>query len=377
MSKTSSASGSVPFIDLSPVHGPLKAAIVDDLTRLVDTGAFINGPEVAQFETDFAEYCGTTHCVGVASGLDALRLALLAGGIEPGDEVILPANTFAATIEAVVQARATPVLVDASLTDYNIDVDAAADAVSKRTRFILPVHLYGQLADMRRLRAVCKASGIGLIEDACQAHGAMRDGLRAGAGGLAAAFSFYPAKNLGAFGDAGALVTNDSAFAARVRALREHGQVEKYRHEFEGYTARLDTVQAVVLLHKLPLLDSWNEARRAARAFYDEALEGVGDLVSPPTTPRSLPVWHLYVTRTHHRNALADFLSARSITTGRHYPEPIHLSAAFSHLGYSEGAFPVTEALASELISLPIFPGITEQQMTLVAGGIRDFFGHG
>ena len=367
----------VPFIDLSSVHGPLKAVILEEFGKLIDTGAFINGPQVTQFEEVFAAYCGANHCVGLASGLDALRLALLAGGIEPGEEVVLPANTFAATIEAVLQARVTPVLVDAAASDYNIDVDAAADAVSPRTRFILPVHLYGQLADMRSLLAVCEASGATLIEDACQAHGAERDGVRAGESGLASAFSFYPAKNLGAFGDAGALVTNEPALAEQVRALREHGQVEKYRHEFEGYTARLDSLQAIVLKHKLPLLHGWNDARRAARAFYDEALEGTGDLVLPPQPKGSSPVWHLYVVRTGRREALGSFLATRGIATGRHYPEPLHLSPAFARLGYLRGSFPVTEALAEELISLPIFPGITEQQLTLVVESIREFFGDG
>ena len=374
---TTAVSRDVPFIDLSPVHRQLKTAILDEIAELVDSGAFINGPPVAEFEELFAAYCGTTRCVGLASGLDALRLALLAGGIEPGDEVILPANTFAATIEAVLQARGTPVLVDAAASDYNIDVDAAAAAVSERTRFILPVHLYGQLADMRRLMTVCEDSGTGLIEDACQAHGAEREGVRAGGGGIAAAFSFYPAKNLGAFGDAGALVTNEPALAARVQALREHGQLEKYRHEFEGYTARLDSLQAIVLKHKLPLLDLWNEDRRAARAFYEGALDGVGDLVLPPKPEGSSPVWHLYVVRTRRREALGSFLAAKGIATGRHYPEPLHLSPAFAHLGGSEGAFPVTEALAGELISLPIFPGITEQQMTHVTEAIRAFFARG
>jgi dTDP-4-amino-4,6-dideoxygalactose transaminase len=376
MSTTTAVSQEVPFIDLSLVNGPLKTAILDDVARLIDTGAFINGPQVSELEEQFAAYCGTNHCVGVASGLDALRLALLAAGIEPGEEVILPANTFAATVEAVVQARATPVLVDATTSDYNIDVEAAADAVSERTRFILPVHLYGQLADMRRLMAVCEAAGISLIEDACQAHGAERDGVRAGRSGIAAAFSFYPAKNLGAFGDAGALVTNDAAVAARVRALREHGQLEKYRHHFEGYTARLDTLQAVVLKHKLPFLDAWNEARRAARAVYDEALEGVGDLVLPPKPAGSSPVWHLYVVRTRRREALGSFLAAKGIATGRHYPEPVHLAPAFENLG-SRGHFPVTEALADELISLPIFPGISEQQLSVVVEAVRAFFGDG
>jgi dTDP-3-amino-3,4,6-trideoxy-alpha-D-glucose transaminase len=362
-------------VDLSPAHQELKVGILAEIAQLVETGGFVNGPQVAEFEKAFAAYCGTRDCVGVASGLDALRLALFAAGIDAGDEVILPANTFAATIEAVLQAGGMPVLVDATTRDYNIDVDAAADAISPRTRFILPVHLYGQLADLRRLLEIAQAAGVEVIEDACQAHGAQRDGIRAGAAGIAGAFSFYPAKNLGAFGDAGALLTSDPVIAARSRALREHGQAQKYRHEFDGYTARLDTLQAIVLKHKLPLLDEWNEARRAVRAFYDKALRDVGDLDLPPQPQGSSPVWHLYVVRTDRRQALESFLAARNIATGRHYPEPLHLAAAFEHLGYPRGAFPITETLADELISLPIFPGITEEQMTIVVEAMRDFFG--
>ena len=362
-------------MDLAPAHEGLKTRILAEIAELVESGAFVNGPEVAEFENAFAAYCGTSDCVGVASGLDALRLALLAAGIDAGDEVILPANTFAATVEAVIQAGGTPVLVDVTTRDYNIDIDAAADAISPRTRFILPVHLYGQLADMRQLVKIAETSKVALIEDACQAHGARRDGNGAGAAGIAGAFSFYPSKNLGAFGDAGALVTNNPAVAARSRALREHGQVGKYSHEFSGYTARLDTLQAIVLKHKLPLLDEWNEARRAVRAFYDTALRDVGDLALPPQPRGSLPVWHLYVIRTERRKALESFLAERNVSTGRHYPQPIHLAPAFEHLDYLHGAFPITEALANELISLPIFPGITEEQVTMVVEGIRDFFG--
>jgi dTDP-4-amino-4,6-dideoxygalactose transaminase len=377
VTSTAPASRQVPFVDLAGAHRDLKGGILAEIAQLVETGAFVNGPQVAEFEQAFAAYCGTSDCVGVASGLDALRLALFAAGIDDGDEVILPANTFAATIEAVLQAGGRPVLVDASARDYNIDVDAAAEAISPRTRFILPVHLYGQLADVRRLTEVAEATGVELIEDACQAHGAERDAIRAGTAGIAAAFSFYPSKNLGAFGDAGALVTSDPVIATRSRALREHGQVQKYSHEFEGYTARLDTLQAIVLKHKLPFLEEWNEARRAVRAFYDDALENVGDLELPPQPRGSSPVWHLYVVRTDRRQALESFLAERNVATGRHYPEPLHLAPAFEHLGYKPGAFPITEALADTLISLPIFPGITDEQMTIVVEGIRDFFGDG
>jgi dTDP-4-amino-4,6-dideoxygalactose transaminase len=367
----------VPFLDLGLTHAPLKEHIVVGIAELIDTGAFTNGPQVAEFERKFAGYCGTHFCVGVASGLDALRLALLAADIESGDEVVVPANTFAATLEAVTQAGGVPVVADVGETDYNLDVAAANAALSPRTRFVLPVHLYGQMADMQALASLAESRGLTIIEDACQAHGAERDGLRAGAGGKAGAFSFYPAKNLGAMGDAGALVTDNAEIDSRVRALREHGQRRKYVHELEGYTARLDTIQALVLLCKLPHLDRWNEERRRAASFYDEALEGIGDLRRPPVPAGSRPVRHLYPVRTKEAEALADFLAGRGIGTGRHYPEPPHLSGAYARLGYRRGSFPVAEALADELLSLPIFPGISETQLESVVAATRDFFRRG
>ena len=367
----------VPFMDLRPMHDGLKARLLAEISDLVDAGSFTNGPQVAELERAFATYCGTADCVGLASGLDALRLALLAVGVERGDEVIVPANTFIATLEAVSQAGATPVPVDVTLGDYNIDVAAAEAAVGGRTRFLLPVHLYGQLADVVSLRAVAERTGVMLLEDACQAHGAERDGIRAGAAGHAAAFSFYPAKNLGAMGDAGALVTDDLELSGRIRALREHGQRAKYRHDWTGYTARLDTIQALVLLHKLPLLDGWNEQRRQVARFYGQALAGVGDLTLPPVPEGSDPVWHLYVVRTESPERLAGFLAERGVGSGRHYPEPVHLSAAYADLGYRAGAFPVTEALAGETLSLPIFPGMSEEQLDAVADAVRAYFADG
>jgi dTDP-4-amino-4,6-dideoxygalactose transaminase len=363
----------VPFLDLAAMHQDLKHEILADVAAILDANAFTNGPHVARFEEAFAAYCGVEHCVGVASGLDALRLALLAGGLEPGDEVIVPAGTFVATVEAVTQAGGRPVLVDVSESDYCLDVDAVAAAVTPRTRFVLPVHLYGQLADVRRLSEL----GLAVVEDACQAHGAERDGVRAGAAGLAAAFSFYPGKNLGAMGDAGALVTGDADLAARVRALREHGQIAKYRHEYEGWTARLDTIQAAVLLRKLPLLDEWNEERREAAGFYLAALEGVGDLVLPRVASGSDPVWHLFVVRTADPEALAAFLRERGIGSGRHYPDPVHLCRSYEWLGYGPGAFPVAERLGRECLSLPIFPGMTQAQLDAVVDAIADFFQRG
>jgi dTDP-3-amino-3,4,6-trideoxy-alpha-D-glucose transaminase len=365
----------VGFLELGHVHEGLKAEILADVSRLIDTNAFTNGPQVREFEHAFADWCGSRHCVGLASGLDALRLALLAAGIEPGDEVIVPANTFIATFEAVRQAGGRPVPADVSEADYNLDLGAVKAAITTRTRFVLPVHLYGQMTEMRDLAALAERRGLRILEDACQAHGATRDDLVAGVVGLAGAFSFYPGKNLGAMGDAGALVTADENLAEKVRALREHGQREKYRHELEGYTARLDTIQALVLLHKLPHLERWNEERRLIADAYASALEGLGDLELPPVPEGSDPVWHLYVVRTGAPERLAAFLGERGIGTGRHYPEPAHLSPAYAWLGYERGTFPVTERLAGELLSLPIFPGMSEDQVEAVARAISEYFG--
>jgi dTDP-4-amino-4,6-dideoxygalactose transaminase len=360
----------VPFLDLRTSHDELKADLLAEFSQLIDSNAFTNGPAVAAFEAAFAAYCRREACVGVASGLDALRLALIAAGLEPGDEVLVPANTFIATFEAVSQAGGTPMPVDVSETDLNMDVEAARAAIGPRTRIVMPVHLYGQLADMHGLGEL----GVPIIEDACQAHGATRDGAAAGQLGLAAAYSFYPGKNLGAFGDAGALVTDDARLVERVKALREHGQRAKYDHELIGFTARLDTIQAIVLSNKLPFLDGWNEQRRAAAALYTEALTGVGDIQLPAVAANSDPVWHLYVIRTANPQALALHLRDRQIGTGFHYPEPAHLSQAYRGAGYPKGSFPVTEAAAARVLSLPIFPGITESQIEAVVDGVRSYF---
>ncbi|MGZ4268283.1 MAG: DegT/DnrJ/EryC1/StrS family aminotransferase [Solirubrobacteraceae bacterium] len=364
----------VPFLDLSTVHAHLRDEILADIADAIDSSAFVNGPAVTAFEADFAAFCDAKLCIGVASGLDALRLGLIAAGIGPGDEVIVPANTFIATAEAVSQAGAAPVLADAREDDYNLDPAAAAAAVSTRTRALMPVHLYGQLADMRALGALAAARGLRLFEDACQAHGAQRDGIRAGAAGLAAAFSFYPGKNLGAMGDAGALVTSDPELDAAVRALREHGQRAKYDHDVIGYTSRMDAIQALVLRRKLAHLGAATEQRRAVARAYGELLTGVGDLRLPPVAAGSQPVWHVYPVRTADPEALAASLSARGIATGRHYPQPVHLSGAYAHLGHGPGDFPVAEALSAELLSLPMFPGMSDAQIDAVAGAVRAHF---
>lgn len=367
----------VPFVDLRASNEPIREELLAAVSELIDSSAYVNGPAVASFERAFAAYCGTADAVGVASGLDALRLALVAAGVGPGDEVVVPAHTFVATVEAVTQAGATPVLADVSELDYTLDPAAAEAAATGRTAALLPVHLYGQMADMRALAAVAERCGARVLEDACQAHGAERDGLRAGAVGFAGAFSFYPAKNLGAMGDAGALTTDDETLAATVRALREHGQRRKYEYESEGWTARLDTIQAIVLELKLRLLDGWNEERRAAARFLSEGLATVGDLVLPAVAPGSEPVWHLYVVRTADPDRLGAFLRERGVASGRHYPEPVHLTKPYAGLGYASGAFPVAELLARDGLSLPIFPGISEAQLTAVVEGVRAYFSRG
>jgi dTDP-3-amino-3,4,6-trideoxy-alpha-D-glucose transaminase len=364
----------VPFLDLGVMHAPIKDELLADFGELIDANAFINGPQVRAFEEAFAGYTGASRCVGLSSGLDALRLALLAAGIERGDEVVVPADTFAATFEAVTQAGGVPLPVDATDDDYCLDPDAVRAAVTDRTRFVMPVHLYGQLSDMAALATAAEATGLTIIEDACQAHGAVRDGIRSGERARAAAFSFYPGKNLGAMGDAGALVTDDDDLADRIVALREHGQRAKYKHDFDGYTARLDTMQAIVLLRKLPFLDEWNDQRRAVAREYTERLANVGDLVLPNVPEGSEPVWHLYVVQTDAPQRLADFLAERAIGTGRHYPEPPHLSRAFAGLGYRAGQFPVSERLADRCLSLPIFPGMTSEQIDAVVEGVGAFF---
>ena len=371
---TASSRLRVPFFDLGPSSGVFRAALLEDVAGLLDSGAFTNGPAVRDFEEAFARYVGVHNCVGVASGLDALRLALLAGGLERAEEVVVPAATFAATFEAVTQAGGIPVVADIREVDYCLDPDAAAAAISPRTRFLLPVHLYGQIADLRALTHVVSRNTVGIVEDACQAHGATRDGRAAGSVGMAAAFSFYPAKNLGAIGDAGALVTDDDEVAETVRSLREHGQARKYHHALEGYTARLDTIQALALLHKLPHLDGWTAERRAIAGRYTAELAGVGDLRLPAVPPGSEPVWHLYVVRTADPATLADFLAARGVGSGRHYPEPPHLSEAYARLDYRPGAFPVAEALSREALSLPLFPGMTEAQLDAVVHAVKTFF---
>jgi dTDP-4-amino-4,6-dideoxygalactose transaminase len=372
-----SAGAVVPFLDLWRMHEPVAAQLLVDMEQLVESGAFINGPSVSSFERAYAAYCGSAHCIGLASGLDALRLGLIASSVKRGSEVIVSASTFVATFEAIEQAGAIPVPVDVSDYDLQIDVEAVRASIGPRTEAVVPVHLYGQMADMREIVATAGTNGLFVLEDACQAHGASRDGLGAGAGGHAGAFSFYPGKNLGAFGDAGALVTDDQSLASQVRALREHGQSSKYRHDVSGYTARLDSLQALVLERKLQLLDAWNVDRKRVATAYLNALSGIEGLDLPPAVPESEPVWHLFTVRSAKRDQLQRHLASLGIATGIHYPEPPHLTAAFEFLGYGPGAFPVAESVARTTLSLPIFPAMRDDEIERVTIAVRAFFERG
>lgn len=357
----------VPLVDLSAQHHEIADEVRRGFDDVFENSAFILGPAVREFEVEFARFSGVEHCVGVANGSDALELALRAIGVGAGDEVILPANTFIATALAVLRAGARPVLVDADPTHHLIDTDQVERAVGDRTRAIVAVHLYGQLANMERLQQIAADAGVSLVEDAAQCQGATRNGRAAGSFGVAAATSFYPAKNLGAYGDAGAILTNQGAIAARLRCLRSYGGEQKYQHPEVGFNSRLDTLQAIVLLAKLKRLADWNEQRRQAAAHYAALLAEVENVGLPETLDGNEHVWHVYVVRVPERDRVVSELNAAGIEASIHYPVPIHLQGALSPLGYRPGDFPISEQSAREILSLPLFPGITgEQQQRVV-----------
>ncbi len=362
----------VPLVDLAAQHAAVAAEVAEGWQQVLARTAFIDGPQVAAFESEYAAFIGARHCVGVANGTDAIEIALRALGIGAGDECILPANTFIATAEAVCRAGATPVLVDcADDGTYLIDTAAVEAAVTDRTRAIIPVHLYGQAAPVERLLPLATRIGAWVVEDAAQSQGARRNGTGAGALAHAAATSFYPGKNLGAYGDAGAMLTGSGEVAARMRVLRNHGSARKYEHQVMGVNSRLDTLQAVVLSAKLRRLAGWNEARRAAAQRYDTLLAGLDEVVRPRTLDGNEHVWHLYVVRVPDRDRVLKELQAAGIGAGIHYPVPIHLTEAFAGLGYAEGAFPVAEHAARELLSLPLFAEITAGQQEQVALALK------
>lgn len=363
----------VPFVDLAAEHAPYRARLDAAVADVVDRTAFVLGEEVAAFEEEFAAFCGTAHAVGVDSGFSALELMLRAYAIGPGDEVITVANTFVATVAAIDAVGARPVLVDVDADTQCMSVDALSAAITPRTRAIIPVHLFGRVVPMEPIQALARRHGLLVLEDACQAHGARYRGRRAGALGDAAAFSFYPSKNLGAFGDGGMVTTDDAEVARRVRMLRNVGSREKYIHEIRGFNRRLDTIHAAVLRVKLEHLDTANDRRRDAAAAYS-ALLGNLPLGLPDPVAFGQHVFHLYVVQTEQRQALQQHLQERGVATGIHYPVPIHLQPGYDWLGYGTGAFPVAERLARQILSLPMFPTLDIGQIAYVAKAMADFF---
>jgi dTDP-4-amino-4,6-dideoxygalactose transaminase len=365
----------IPAIDLRLQHQSIAEEIAQGFAAVFDETSFILGPAVAAFETAYAAFVGAKHCVGVANGTDALELILRVAGADAESEVLLPANTFVATALAVVRAGARPVLVDCDPDFYTLDVAQAAARVTARTRFVMPVHLYGQMAPVEEVEALARDGGLTVIEDAAQAQGARRHGRAAGTWGLGAGTSFYPGKNLGAYGDAGAVTTDDDTVAARIRALRNYGSQVKYHHPELGFNSRLDALQAVVLGAKLKRLAGWNEARRAAARRYDELLADLPAVTPPRTRPGNSHVFHLYVVRVPNRDRVLQRLTADGIGAQIHYPIPIHLQGAFRQLGLGAGSFPVAEKLAGEILSLPMFPEITPDQQAQVVASLRRALG--
>jgi dTDP-3-amino-3,4,6-trideoxy-alpha-D-glucose transaminase len=363
----------VPFLDARASYLELQPELDAAWHRVMQAGWYILGEEVDAFERDFSAYCGVRECAGTGTGLDALNLILRGYEIGPGDDVIVPAHTFIATWLAVTHAGANPVPVDCDPATLQLDPTHLADAITQRTRAVIATHLYGHPADVDAVLSICRERNLKLIEDAAQAHGALYKGRRAGSLGDAAAFSFYPAKNLGAFGDGGAVVSNDAALIERVRLLRNYGSRVKYSHETTGLNSRLDPLQAAVLRTKLPYLEEWNKRRRRIAARYLQGLAGIPDLRLPPVVNDAESSWHLFVVRCARRDALRQSLSDAGVETMIHYPVPPHLSGAYT--GTIRGEFPVTENAADTILSLPIGPHLKDDEVSTVIAAVRRFFG--
>ncbi len=366
----------VPFVDLKVQYTSLKLAMDAAMRSVLDRAAFILGLELAAFEGAFAAYVGARHCIAVSNGTDALQLALEALGIGPGDEAITVPNTYIATCEAISDAGAQVRWVEVDARTYNLDPARLEAAITPRTKAILPVHLYGQPADMAPILEVARRHGLRVVEDACQAHGARYHGRRVGALGDVGCFSFYPGKNLGAYGDGGAVVTDDDAVAERVCMLRNHGQKEKYVHLIEGHCHRLDNLQAAVLNVKLPHLDAWNAQRREHARLYDELLADVPEVVTPYVLPGVEHVYHLYVIQVPHRDEVQAALRAAGVETGVHYPLPLHMQPAYARLGHKPEDFPVSAAMAPRLLSLPMYPELRDEQIRYVVATLKDALAH-
>ena len=356
----------VPFIDLNIQNRAIKKEIFRVWEEIFDSAGFVGGEHVEKFEAEFAMACGVQYCVSVNSGTDALRFIFLAQGLRPGDEVITVSNTFIGTSEAISQAGGKIVFVDVDPVTYTMNPEKIESAITSRTRGIVPVHIFGQTADMDAILAVSEKYGLWVVEDACQAHLAEYKGQKAGSIGAAGAFSFYPAKNLGACGEAGAVTTNDAKLAETVRMLRNHGEKVKYRHQIEGYNGRCDALQAAVLRVKLSYISSWNDSRRENAAHYMALLEGTDQVILPRAAEKNLHVYHLFVVQVSKRDEIVEALLRAGIVTAIHYPAPLHLQKAYSHMGIPAGSFPVTESCAERFLSLPMFPELTEEQIAYV-----------
>jgi dTDP-4-amino-4,6-dideoxygalactose transaminase len=363
----------VPFLDLKAQYQSIKDEISIAMQQVLDHTAFAGGPHVAQFEKEFADFCHCQHAIGVSSGTAALWTALLGLEIGKGDEVITVPNTFIATVEAISYCGATPVFVDIDEKSYTMNPDLLESAISSRTKAIIPVHLFGQIADMDPLMKIARANKLYVIEDACQAHGAEYKGRPAGSIGDAGCFSFYPGKNLGAYGEAGAVVTNNSALADKVRMLRDHGQINKYAHAMIGWNARMDGFQGAILSVKLKKLKQWNQARNNHAKLYNSMLSDIAGITIPFEQDYNKHVYHIYAIRAQNREALINALSEKDIACGIHYPIPIHLTEAYKFLGLTKGIFPVAEQYAGEYISLPMFPELTKEQIEYVVTEVGQF----
>lgn len=363
----------IPFLNLKPQHQLLKAEILAAVSEVLDNTAFAGGPYVAKFEEEFAAYCTTKHAIGVGNGTDALWFALLALGVGPGDEVITVPNTFIATAEAITYCGATPVFVDIDESTYNMDPALVERAITPRTRAIIPVHLYGQMADMDPIMEIARKHKLFVVEDASQAHGAEYKGRRAGTIGHVGCFSFYPGKNLGACGEGGACVTNDPALRGKIAMFREHGQAKKYYHDVIGWNGRMDGMQGAILSVKLKHLENWTEARRANAKRYDQLLRNAHGVLAPMESPVCRHVYHLYVIRVKERDALIKACGDQGITCAIHYPLPLHLQEAYKPMGISAGSFPVAERVSKEIVSLPMYPELTENEIKTVAAAVKAF----
>lgn len=361
----------IPFVDLKALHSEIKDDLYEVFDRVLTNSTFVLGPEVLRFEQEFAAYCGTEHCVAVNTGTAAIHLVLAALGIGPGDEVITVPHTFIATAEAITAVGGRPIFVDINPVSFTMDPALLEAAITSKTRAIIPVDLYGQVADMDPILEIANRHRIPVIEDACQAHGAEYRGRKAGAFGLAGCFSFYPGKNLGACGEGGAVMTNDADLAQRIRLWRDHGSSKRYEHVFPGLNMRMEGIQGGILSVKLKHLDRWNDQRRQAAAGYDKALADTGIEV-PVEMDYSRHVYHLYVIQSDNRDALRQQLSDVGIESGLHYPIPLHLQEAYRFLGYKQGDFPVTERIKSRILSLPMYPGIDSKSVERVASEVRE-----